>query len=1268
MTDGQDNTYYGKPGGSETLINQFKSNLKDWKKPLTVHTIGFSSSHDFGFLDELRKSGSVEGVFRYAEPNDVGDSLCQKMSDLATSIISNTALKATLYTPVPIRGAPKPSELVPSTSRYYGDASKKYKTTLSFDMEDGHGRLNLFLDAKASEIATSMESLVVEVGRRDFEFRVECDLESKDGKEKEKEKTEEEEEDKDSFKQWMSYLARDILNRTVMLANFGNKTTSTFFLKCSLLLKQARSIAILVRSDTDLSEQLKMCVEQLENLLRGKEASIARLSDVAQAQNIKVAAPSAVVPSPTSAPATTSSERFRCEHIVNIRTDKTKRSDLHTAVLNGGRGQIELLMRDNPSLCLTVDEEGNTPLHYAACSGRMNVIEMVCLGDQHAKEVENKAGYTPLDLAILCGKWKSVKILIDLGALPGTKQDINESLKVILRHRFYNTAGCLIAARLVTLSNDVLKQQLPASTLEWVMEKMAEADAAPAPRSAAAQQSTETPTDTPEKLALYLKNAVQNGMLNLVKKLLVNDIKPTLDLLFLCGPKGEVGADIAELLLEKGLKPDEDDGSLQLKPEEAFETPLFRAAEKGWDQLLLVLINAGANVNWRNKAGNSPLWIACMNRHLECITELLNAGADPNLANNKGDVPLMCACQRNMCSGVASLLAVGARIDQTDPAINSPVMVCCRLGHDVILETLLSKLSQQADGEEKLRNQLALRATIDGFNPLIAAAEQNKWQCVKVLHKFKADLEFRTTEDNKILQYATALHVAVYYGCVEAALALLEIGASPNSRDLSGRTPLHIAVLQSNAMMVRLLKSFKVDMTIQDNQGHVASFYASSPEIKFEMDDPSLKYLLSIAQSGTLDPELRELLRNDACLPGILKSADCVDIASGDGWSPLMESIVFGNHEFSQFLVELGANPYRKDINGLSAGFWASLLGRNHVNFFGKEIELSKEELNALETFNNMKKLDVRNALLFEIDLQTLRKETEGRTETGLGQESQFLHLAMANGKEKFGSEVPVEIQKTRSKCSVGSFLKTSVTDNSMWAGSVKKPCPNLLLLESLASSAKYLVSKSATGADVVVPTSSSDEDASSLGLQEMAALHVISSDAISFNAMNAGLLSANKSWLPFVTLAMRAVEILPPYVGEVYRGVSTQFNPKFFEVGKEIVWPGFTACTTSWYELLDKEGEQKQGGERAFKYNVMFIIQSTTCAKSVSQFSSCSKSSPALLAPNSKFVVKSLHIADVIGLGQPDCRDTAYKMTDNYLTQAEKKQRPVFVVLEEKK
>lgn len=467
MTDGQDNTYYGKSDGAETLVNLFKSNLKDWKKPLTVHTIGFSQDHDFGFLDKLRKVGSIEGVFRYADPQDDGDSLCQKMSDLATSIISNTALQATIYTPFPLRGGAKHSECVPPTSRYRDDPLKKYKTDLSFDMDDGHGRLDLFLDAEATEVKEKLESFIIEIGRRDFEFKIDYEMES---------------EGRDLAQKWMTHLARNILSRTVILANASNKTSISFRLQCSLLLKQGRSIAVYIRSDPSLLNQLQMCIEQLENLLRGKQASIARLNDVAQSSNIKAATPAPttsttstpIVAHPLPAIAHKAGPAILNDMRAYVRTCTAGRSKLHAAVLNGTTAGVQQLVIQEPALCIAVDQDGNTPLMYAACIGRQNVIEL--LFNTESREKCNKLKFAPLDMAAVCGKWKTCDILLNLGAKLNPETNGYQLLKDLLSYRYYNTAGRLIANGLVTLSDEILRQSLPASTLEWVMEKMAEKD------------------------------------------------------------------------------------------------------------------------------------------------------------------------------------------------------------------------------------------------------------------------------------------------------------------------------------------------------------------------------------------------------------------------------------------------------------------------------------------------------------------------------------------------------------------------------------------------------------------------------------------------------------------------------------------------------------------------------------------------------------------------------------------------------------------------
>jgi uncharacterized protein len=68
-------------------------------------------------------------------------------------------------------------------------------------------------------------------------------------------------------------------------------------------------------------------------------------------------------------------------------------------------------------------------------------------------------------------------------------------------------------------------------------------------------------------------------------------------------------------------------------------TPLHFAAQQQHAEVAAVLIEAGANLNARNRFGNTALWGALFNVRSgdgEVVRVLLDAGADPDAENNYG--------------------------------------------------------------------------------------------------------------------------------------------------------------------------------------------------------------------------------------------------------------------------------------------------------------------------------------------------------------------------------------------------------------------------------------------------------------------------------------------------------------------------------------------------------------------------------------------------------------------------------------------------------
>ena len=227
------------------------------------------------------------------------------------------------------------------------------------------------------------------------------------------------------------------------------------------------------------------------------------------------------------------------------------------------------------------------------------------------------------------------------------------------------------------------------------------------------------------------------------------------------------------------------------QPETERQWALFVACEKGNVGLYRLLwkhsegLHPPPDVNLANASGTTCLWIAACNRHVDLVEDLLNRGADPNKARLNGDTALCACCQKGNDGIVELLLAAGARVNLYNKERDNPVLLCCRTGKDKILEMLL-RLLQQEDmrraagqrleykGDEDdwtVKEALGTYAEIDGFPPLLAAAELNRVECLKVCLKYGADLEYRTAPENAVLANTTALLLAVFYNRLDATQA-----------------------------------------------------------------------------------------------------------------------------------------------------------------------------------------------------------------------------------------------------------------------------------------------------------------------------------------------------------------------------------------------------------------------------------------------------------------------------------------------------------------
>ncbi|KAK6619535.1 hypothetical protein RUM43_012292 [Polyplax serrata] len=120
------------------------------------------------------------------------------------------------------------------------------------------------------------------------------------------------------------------------------------------------------------------------------------------------------------------------------------------------------------------------------------------------------------------------------------------------------------------------------------------------------------------------------------------------------------------------------------------QTAAHLASSKGADDILLKLIETGANINCRDTAGYTPLHYACQSNHLTTIRLLIQKGqAQVQSRNaNTGWVPLHEAAWRGLSEVVQLLLGLNAPAHPRTQDGETPLMLAQRKGFQDCVEIL----------------------------------------------------------------------------------------------------------------------------------------------------------------------------------------------------------------------------------------------------------------------------------------------------------------------------------------------------------------------------------------------------------------------------------------------------------------------------------------------------------------------------------------------------------------------------------------------------
>jgi|GEM_PF-1247751 len=315
---------------------------------------------------------------------------------------------------------------------------------------------------------------------------------------------------------------------------------------------------------------------------------------------------------------------------------------------------------------------------------------------------------------------------------------------------------------------------------------------------------------------------------------------------------------------------------------------------KDSEQMIRLLLSDGAVVNARNSAGQTPLHYAAHYGRAAHVELLVKTGADINIQDYRGDTPLHAAVRgRNSWSGVAEkLIMLGAKCDMINLDGIMPYHIALDSGNVKIVEMIAKFGSGQWN--DAVKSHMMIKQIV---------IEENYDQIGEVIDKID-DSDMRNINGDTLLSVSCSSD----YVTVDMVRKLHSKGSDLQSSNPWGFSVLHNAFSGGDIRKIAFVVSqvYGVDIT----EGREAETIAG---------------LVKVGKVKLKDLWPQNIERR-------------WDLREGSLFS---DAMLFGNTEYVRLLLLLGANPNRKDKDGVTP-FMASILNR-----YGKET-ITQKKINLL--------------------------------------------------------------------------------------------------------------------------------------------------------------------------------------------------------------------------------------------------------------------------------------------------------------------------------
>ena len=464
---------------------------------------------------------------------------------------------------------------------------------------------------------------------------------------------------------------------------------------------------------------------------------------------------------------------------------------LHLAAQAGAGEVVEMLLGAGADPSTPTEGAGAaTPLHFAAASGNVRSVEALVAAGADVNAAEEAWGQTPLVFAASKGRTEAVRALLNAGADPS------------VHTRVMDVAARAVSDRIERAERNRrirAGERWGPDVAEQVRREQQEETRRARAEEASRKESETRMIEEPEPLSYGELVGGHGGL-----------------------------------------------------------TALLHAAREGHTETALALLAGGADID-QASAGDatSPILMATINGHYDLVMLLLERGADPNLTSHAGAAPLFAAINTHWA-----------------PKSRYPQQHIYMQQDHTYLEVMRKLLDAGADPNARLNRHLwfmsynfdLLQIDVRGATPFWRAAHALDVEAMRLLVASGADPSIPTRKgpsrrsrvggdrpDPSGLPpvpvggpavypihaasgvgygqgYAGNAHRHVPGGWIPAVRYLVEeLGADVNARDHEGYAPLHHAAARGDNELIRYLVSRGADVMVVSRRGQTTVDMANGP-------------------------------------------------------------------------------------------------------------------------------------------------------------------------------------------------------------------------------------------------------------------------------------------------------------------------------------------------------------------------------------------------------------------------------------------------------